>query len=159
NYPGFPEAVTGPEMMKLFKKQALKFGTHCLLEDVKLVDLKQRPFLIEGSKTSFHADSIIISTGATAKRLDIPGTADDELWQKGVSACAVCDGALPIFRDKDLYVVGGGDSAMEEALFLTKYAKKVHIVHRRGDFRASKIMAERVLKHHKIEVLWDSTVD
>jgi len=159
NYPGFPEAVTGPEMMKMFKKQALKFGTHCLLEDVKLVDLKQRPFLVEGMKTSFHADSIIISTGATAKRLDIPGTHDDELWQKGVSACAVCDGALPIFRDKDLYVVGGGDSAMEEALFLTKYAKKVHIVHRRGEFRASKIMAERVLKHHKIEVLWDSTVD
>jgi thioredoxin reductase (NADPH) len=159
NYPGFPEPITGPEMMALFKKQAQRFGTVCLLEDVKNIDLKKRPFLIEGAKSKYYAHSVIISTGATAKRLDVPGTRDDELWQKGVSACAVCDGALPLFRDKDLFVIGGGDSAMEESLFLTRYAKKVYLVHRRDQFRASKIMAERVLKHHKIEVMWDSVVE
>jgi len=106
-----------------------------------------------------QAHTVIICTGATAKRLDIPGTAEGEFWQRGVSACAVCDGAIPIFRNKDLFVIGGGDAAMEEAIFLTHYAKKVFIVHRRHEFRASKIMAERALKHPKIEVLWDSVVD
>ncbi len=159
NYPGFPASVTGPEMMTLFKKQAERFGTVCVTEDVQRVDLSIRPFIIEGSKTKVAAHTIIICTGATAKRLPIPGAQDGEFWQKGVSACAVCDGAIPIFRNKDLYVVGGGDSAVEEAIFLTHYGKMVYIVHRRDELRASKIMAERALKHPKITILWDSAVE
>jgi len=159
NYPGFPEAVSGPDMMALFKKQALRFGTKIVGEDVESVDFSQRPFVVKGMSTTVLADTVIISTGATAKRLDIPGTRDNEFWQRGVSACAVCDGALPMFRGKDLFVVGGGDSAMEEAMFLAHYARRVYIVHRRDEFRASKIMADRILKHDKIEVLWNSVVD
>jgi thioredoxin reductase (NADPH) len=159
NYPGFPNGISGPEMMDLFKLQAERFGTTCLLEDVVSVDFSRRPFVVTGTTNSFLAHTVIISTGATAKRLDIPGTRDGEFWQKGVSACAVCDGAIPIFRNKVLFVVGGGDSACEEAMFLTKYASKVYLVHRRDELRASKIMAARVLKHPKIEVLWDSAVD
>lgn len=154
NYPGFLE-ITGPELMSHFRRQAEKFGTEILPEDVIAVDFRKRPFLVQGSDTTLLADSIIIATGATAKRLDVPGTRDGEFWQKGVSACAVCDGAIPIFKDKKLYVIGGGDSAMEEALFLTKYGSKVYIVHRRDKFNASKIMADRVLKHPKIEVIWN----
>lgn len=154
NYPGFLE-VTGPELMSHFRRQAEKFGTELLAEDVIAVDFRKRPFLVQGSDTTLLADSIIIATGATAKRLDIPGTRDGEFWQKGVSACAVCDGAIPIFKNKELYVIGGGDTAMEEALFLTKFGSKVYIVHRRDEFRASKIMADRVLKHPKIEVIWN----
>jgi len=138
---------------------AVRFDTLCLGEDVVSVKLGQRPFIVEGSKSSFKAHSIIIATGATAKRLDIPGTRDNEFWQKGVSACAVCDGAIPIFRDKDLYVIGGGDSAAEEALFLTKYASKVYVVHRRDELRASKIMAERLKNHPKVGFCWDSAVE
>lgn len=159
NYPGFPEAVTGPEMMALFKKQALRFGTQIAGEDVKRVDFSKRPFVVEGMSTTVLADTVIICTGATAKRLEIKGAGDDGFWQRGVSACAVCDGALPMFRGKDLYVVGGGDSAMEEAMFLAHYANCVYIVHRRDEFRASKIMAARILKHEKVKVLWDSVVD
>lgn len=159
NYPGFPEAVSGPELMERFKKQAARFGTTLIQEDVKSVQFQKKPFVIEGAKTVVEAHAVIICTGATAKRLDIPGTKDDEFWNKGVSACAVCDGAIPIFRDKDLFVIGGGDAAVEEALFLTKYGKKVYIVHRRNELRASKIMGERALKHPKIEILWDSVVD
>lgn len=159
NFPGFPDGISGPDMMTLFRKQALRFGTKCLTEDVVSVDLTCRPFLVKGNQSKFYAHSIIIATGATAKRLDIPGTRDNEFWQKGVSACAVCDGAIPIFRNKDLYVIGGGDAACEEAMFLTKYASKVYLVHRRDELRASKIMAERTVKHPKIEVLWDSVVD
>lgn len=160
NYPGFPEGVSGPEMMDLFKKQAIRFGTTCLTEDVVLVDIKNGPpFRVVGTTTEVLADTIIISTGAMAKRLDIPGTRDGELWQKGVSACAVCDGAIPIFRNKELYVIGGGDAAVEEGTFLTKYASKVYIVHRRDELRASKIMAERALHHPKIEILWDSVIE
>lgn len=154
NYPGFLE-ITGPELMSHFRRQAEKFGTEILPEDVVRVDFRKRPFLIEGSDTSILADAVIIATGATAKRLNVPGTRDGEFWQKGVSACAVCDGAIPIFKDKNLYVIGGGDSAMEEALFLTKYGSKVYIVHRRDKFNASKIMADRVLKHPKIEIIWN----
>jgi thioredoxin reductase (NADPH) len=159
NYPGFPEGVTGPELMSLLKKQALRFGTECYTEDVASVDFSSRPFTVKGSKTIVQAHAVIICTGATAKRLDIPGTRDGEFWQRGVSACAVCDGAIPIFRNKDLYVIGGGDSAIEEALFLTHYASQVYIVHRRNEFRASKIMGERAFKHPKVTVLWDSVVD
>ncbi len=158
NYPGFPEGISGPEMMEKFRKQAEKFGTQIFPEDVVEVDLSQRPFKIKGQNNSCEAHSIIIATGANAKRLDIPGTNEGEFWQKGVTACAVCDGAMPIFRDRPLYVIGGGDSAVEEGTFLTKYGSKVYIVHRRDELRASKIMAERAKSHPKMEILWDSVV-
>ena len=159
NFPGFPDGVMGPELMELFKRQAERFGTHILSEDVEWVDLNRRPFLIHGSSTEISAHALIISTGATAKRLDIEGARDGEFWQKGVSACAVCDGAAPIFRGKPLFVIGGGDSAVEEAIFLTKYGSRVYIVHRRDQLRASKIMAERAIKHPKVEILWNSAIE
>lgn len=155
NYPGFPEGVTGPELMEKFRKQAERFGTTIITEDVASVDLKVRPFVVKGNPTIAQADALIIATGATARRLDVPGAKDGEFWQKGVTACAVCDGAMPIFRDKDLYVFGGGDSAIEEAIFLTKYGKKVYLVHRRDQLRASKIMCERATSHPKIEIIWN----
>lgn len=158
NFPGFPEGIQGPELMMRCRAQAERFGTEILTEDVKSVDLSSRPFKIHGSSTETEAEALVIATGATAKKLDIPGAGEGEFWQKGVTACAVCDGAAPIFRNKDLYVVGGGDSACEEAIFLTKFGKKVFIVHRRDEFRASKIMADRAINHPKIEVLWDSVV-
>lgn len=158
NFPGFPEGISGPAMMEKFRKQAERFGTKIISEDVISVDLGRQPFIVNGNNSSFAAHSIIICTGANAKRLDIPGTLDGEYWQKGVTACAVCDGAMPIFRDKPLYVLGGGDSACEEALFLTKYGSKVFLVHRRDELRASKIMADRVFKNPKIEVIWNSVV-
>ena len=156
NYPGFPEGIQGPELMILCREQAQRFGTEVLTEDVTSVDLSSRPFQVVGSKTEVETEALIIATGATAKRLDIDGTRDGEFWQKGVTACAVCDGAAPIFRDKDLYVIGGGDSACEEAIFLTKFGKKIYLVHRRDQLRASKIMGERAINHPKIEVLWDT---
>ncbi len=155
NYPGFPEGITGPQLMDSFKKQAIRFGTRCITEDVKGVEFDKYPFIIKGSKTYAEAKSVIIATGATAKRLNVPGTRDGEFWQRGVSACAVCDGAMPIFREKELFVVGGGDTAMEEALFLTKYGSKVYIVHRRDELRASKVMADRAKNHPKIEIVWN----
>jgi len=158
NFPGFPEGVTGPELMELMKKQAVKFGTKIISEDVVSCDLSKRPFKINGSTTKFVTDTMIIATGASAKRLDVPGTREGEFWQKGVTACAVCDGAAPIFRNKDLYVIGGGDTAVEEAIVLTKYAAHVYIVHRRDELRASKIMAKRALTHPKITVLWNSVL-
>lgn len=158
NYPGFPEGISGPGLMDNFRKQAIRFGTTILTEDVTQVDFSRHPFLISGKEHAYEADAVIIATGANAKRLPIAGTKDGEFWQKGVTACAVCDGAMPIFRNQDLYVIGGGDTAMEEALFLTKYGKKVYIVHRRDKLRASKIMQDRVLAHPKIEVVWDSEI-
>lgn len=158
NYPGFPKGIMGPELMTQFRDQAVRFGTRILTEDVVSVDLSKRPFCIRGSSTEVFAEALIIATGATAKRLEIEGARDGEFWQKGVTACAVCDGAAPIFRDKPLYVIGGGDSAVEEAIFLTKYGSKVFIVHRRDQLRASKIMAERALKHPKIEMLWNAEI-
>src|SRR5262245_55667979 len=130
NYPGFPEGITGPELMDKMRKQAERFDTTILTEDVVDVDLANSPFIIRGSTTAVQADALVIATGATARRLNVPGAGDGELWQKGVSACAVCDGAAPIFRGKELFVIGGGDSAVEEAIFLTKFAKKVYLVHR-----------------------------
>lgn len=159
NYPGFPQGVTGPELMDRTRAQAERFGTVVLPEDVISVDLSRHPFKVKGTTKEFEANSIIIATGATAKRLDVPGTRDGEFWQKGVTACAVCDGAMPIFRNKDLYVIGGGDSAVEEATYLTKFASHVYIVHRRDELRASKIMQERALKHPKVTILWDSVVE
>ncbi len=156
NFPGFPEGITGPELMDAMRNQAIRFGTEILTEDVEDVDLSERPFKVKGKNGTVLADSIIIATGATAKRLKIPGAGDGEFWQKGVTACAVCDGAMPIFRDKELYVIGGGDTAVEEATFLTKYGSKVYIVHRRDELRASKIMAKHAMEHPKIEILWDT---
>lgn len=158
NFPGFPEGIQGPEFMMRCRKQAEKFGTQILTEDVESVNFSENPFVIKGSKTEVLADSVIVATGALAKRLDIEGSRDGEFWQKGVTACAVCDGAAPIFREKDLFVIGGGDSACEEAIFLTKYGKKVYLVHRREKLRASKIMAERAINHPKIEVLWNTVL-
>lgn len=158
NYPGFPEGILGPLLMDNFRAQAVRFDTKILTEDVESVDLSKRPFHVRGSTTSLLTESLIIATGATAKRLDIPGAGDGEFWQKGVTACAVCDGAAPIFKNRPLFVIGGGDSAVEEAIFLTKYGSRVYLVHRRDQLRASKIMAQRALKHPKIEVLWNSAI-
>lgn len=159
NFPGFPNGILGPKLMENMKVQAKKFGTEILTQDVVSVDLSKRPFLVNGSDVAMRSHAIIIASGATAKRLDVPGTRDGEFWQKGVTACAVCDGAAPIFRNKPLFVIGGGDSAVEEALFLTKYASRVFIVHRRDALKASSIMAERVMKHPKIEILFDRTLE
>ena len=157
NYPGFPEGIQGPELMAAFRKQSLRFETRLFTEDVAKVDLSTRPFTVASSERTLTARALIIATGATARRLNLPG--EKTLWSRGMSACAVCDGALPIFRGKALVVVGGGDSAAEESTFLTKFASKVYLVHRRHELRASKIMQERVLKHPKIEVLWDTIVE
>jgi thioredoxin reductase (NADPH) len=158
NFPGFPEGITGPELVENFRKQAMRFGTTIISEDVEKVEKTSGGFRVKGKQKEFHSDAVIISTGATANRLDIPGAGDGEFWQKGVTACAVCDGAMPIFRNKPLYVIGGGDSAVEEATFLTKFGSIVYIVHRRDQLRASKIMQERAKTHPKIKILWDSAV-
>lgn len=159
NYPGFPKGIMGPELMDNFREQSVRFGTKILTEDVESVDLSRMPFVVKGSETKVETYALIIATGATAKRLEIEGAGDGQFWQKGVTACAVCDGAAPIFRNRPLYVIGGGDSAVEEAIFLTKYGSKVYIVHRRDEFRASKIMGERAKKHPKIEILWNTVVE
>src|SRR3954471_6350288 len=153
NFPGFPEGVSGPDLCEKFRAQSARFGTRIFTETVTRIDFSQRPFKYETDEQKGEARAIIIATGATAKRDDVPGTRDGELWQKGVSACAVCDGALPMFRNKALFVVGGGDSAMEEASFLTKFASKVYLVHRRDELRASQIMQQRARQNPKIELL------
>lgn len=158
NFPGFPEGISGPKLMDNFRKQAIRFGAQMITDDVISVDLSKKPYRVVGNNQSHETDAIIISTGATAKRLDIPGAGEGEFWQKGVTACAVCDGAMPIFRDKPLFVIGGGDSAVEEAVFLTKFGSRVYLVHRRDKLRASKIMQERAMSHPKIEILWDSII-
>ncbi|KAI9355649.1 hypothetical protein DFJ73DRAFT_657910 [Zopfochytrium polystomum] len=159
NFPGFPAGIGGSELMELMKKQSEKFGTTVVTETISKVDFKSRPFKVwregaEDEEQAILADSIVIATGATAKRMFIKG--EDTFWQSGISACAVCDGAVPIFRNKPLAVVGGGDSASEEATFLTKYASKVYVLVRRDKLRASKVMGDRLLKHPKIEVLWNT---
>jgi thioredoxin reductase (NADPH) len=153
NFPGFPEGIMGPELCERFRAQSLRFGTVIHTETVTRVDLSRRPFRYWTDEREGEARALIIATGATAKRDDIPGTRDHELWQRGVSACAVCDGALPVFRNQPLFVIGGGDSAMEEATFLTKFGSKVSIVHRRDELRASKIMQHRARQNPKIEML------
>jgi len=158
NFPGFPEGIMGPELTDRFRAQSERFGTTIHTETINEIDLSSRPFCFKADSQEGSADSVIIATGATAKRLDIAGANDGELWQKGISACAVCDGALPAFRNQPLAVIGGGDSAVEEASFLTKYGSTVYIVHRRDELRASKIMQQRALENPKIEMLWSHTV-
>ncbi|HPH67519.1 MAG TPA: thioredoxin-disulfide reductase [Kofleriaceae bacterium] len=158
NFPGFPEGIGGPELCDRFRAQSARFGTVIHTETITKLDLSQRPFRYWTDERNGAAQTLIIATGATAKRDNIVGTRDGELWQKGVSACAVCDGAIPMFRNKPLFVIGGGDSAMEEAGFLTKYASKVYLVHRREEFRASKIMLARAQANPKIEFLLSSQV-
>lgn len=166
NYPGFAGGIMGPKLMDEFRAQALRFGTEIINVWVDRVDLSERPFTLygkeseesDGVSTVIRAETLIIATGASAKWLGIPGEAPvpDGLGGNGVSACATCDGFF--FRDMPIVVVGGGDTAMEEALFLTKFASEVTLVHRRHEFRASKIMQDRVLAHHKIKVLWNTEV-
>jgi thioredoxin reductase (NADPH) len=159
NYPGFPDGVTGPEMMERFRAQAERFGTRIVSEDVAKADLSRHPFVVTPNYGEpVEALSLVVATGARANWLGLPN--EERLAQSGggVSACAVCDGALPLFRDRVLAVVGGGDSAMEEALYLTKFASEVLVIHRRDEFRASPIMADRVLEHPKIRVLWNTKV-
>lgn len=152
------KGVSGPELMELMRQQAKNFGTRIVTDDIVSCDLSQRPFTLKtlGGK-EVQAQAVIVATGARANYLGLPS--EDKFKNMGVSACAVCDGALPRFRNKPLVVVGGGDSAMEEATFLTKFASTVYIVHRRDEFRASRIMAERALKNEKIEVKWNSVID
>ena len=156
NFPGFPEGISGPDLMIRMREQAVKCGTRIQTVTVDKVDLSHQPFKVFAGSEIIETQALIIATGATAKRLGIEG--EEKLWQRGISACAVCDGALPIFRNKPLLVIGGGDSAIEEATHLTKYASKVFIAVRRDVFRASKAMQERVKANEKIEILWNTNV-
>jgi thioredoxin reductase (NADPH) len=162
NYPGFSEGIQGPELMAEFRKQAERFGTEFLEGWITEVDLSERPFqiYIDGGPT-ISTETLIIATGASAKWLGIPGEAKvpDGFGGNGVSACATCDGPLPAFRNRTLVVVGGGDTAMEEATFLTRYAAKVYVIHRRDKLRASKIMQEKAFRNEKIEFIWNTTVE
>lgn len=161
NYPGFAEGIQGPDLMVEFRKQAERFGTEFLEEWIMDADLSERPFKLQTANYTVNAETLIIATGASAKWLGIPGEAKvpDGFGGNGVSACATCDGPLPGFRNKELVVVGGGDTAMEEATFLTRYASKVYLVHRRDKLRASKIMQDKAFQNKKIEFIWNTGVE
>ena len=152
NFPGFPEGITGPELMDRIKAQAQRWGAELFTEDVISVDLSQRPFTVKSEDREIKTHTIVIATGATAKRLNLPQ--EETFWNAGISACAICDGASPIFKGVELAVIGGGDTAAEEAVYLTKYATHVHLLVRRDELRASKTMQQRVLTHPKITVHW-----
>ena len=152
NFPGFPEGISGPQLMKNMRAQAQRWGAELYPEDVTFVDLSQRPFVVRSEEREVRTHSLIIATGATAKRLHLPG--EEIYWNRGMSACAVCDGAMPIFRGVELVVIGGGDTACEEATYLTKFGSHVHMLVRSGKMRASKAMQDRVLNHPKITVHW-----
>jgi len=156
NFPGFPEGITGPDLMQRMKAQAQRWGSQCYLEDVISVDLKQRPFIIKTAERTIKTHGLIVATGATAKRLQLPS--GELYWNNGISACAICDGATPFFRGVELAVIGGGDTAAEEAVYLTKYGSTVHLIVRRNEMRASKSMQERVLKNPKIIVHWNKEI-
>lgn len=151
NFPGFTDGIMGPDLMQVMEKQAIRFGAKINQDTISAVDLSKRPFTLKGSTNTYSCDVLIIATGASAKLLGIPG--EKELMGYGVSSCATCDGAF--FRGKKIMVVGGGDSACEEALFLTRFGERVYLAHRRDKLRASKIMQDRVLAHNKIEMLWN----
>jgi thioredoxin reductase (NADPH) len=154
NFPGFPEGLTGPQLMDRMKAQAVRWGAELYTEDVISVDLSQRPFTVRSEEREFKTHAIVIATGATAKRLNLPSEAT--YWSNGISACAICDGASPIFKNTELVVIGGGDTAAEEAVYLTKFATNVHLLVRRDEMRASKAMQQRVLDHDKITVYWNT---
>ena len=158
NFPGFPNGIGGSELMEKMKEQSQRFGTEIITETISKVDFSKRPFKLwtewNEDAEPITTDAVIIATGASAKRMHLPG--EDTYWQQGISACAVCDGAVPIFRNNPLAVIGGGDSACEEAIFLTKYASKVFLLVRRDVLRASTIMQKRVTNNEKIEVLWNT---
>jgi thioredoxin reductase (NADPH) len=156
NFPGFPDGIDGTKLTQLFREQSLKYGTKIHTQTVTKVDFSKRPFLIYSDDEVTKAESVIIATGATAKRMNIKG--EHDYWQRGISACAVCDGALPIYRNKVLAVIGGGDSAIEEASHLTKFGSKVFLIHRRDKLRASQIMQKRAMENPKMEILWNSEV-
>jgi len=154
NYPGFPEGVGGTQLVELFQKQAERFGARIEFDTATEVDLSQRPFQVQTYNGEYLADTLIISTGATPIHLDVPG--ESELTGRGVSYCATCDGWF--FKDKDVFVVGGGDSALEEGIFLTRYAKSVTVVHRREALRAGAILQKRAMEHPKIKFIWNSVI-
>jgi thioredoxin reductase (NADPH) len=154
NYPGFPGGIMGPKLMEMMREQAVRFGTRIVYERAAEVDFKRRPFIIKTDDAEYETQTVIICTGASPRKLNVPGEQDFSGY--GVSYCATCDGAF--FKNQDLAVVGGGDTAMEEAIFLTRHAKRVYVIHRRDSLRASKIMQERALKNPKIEFVWNSVV-
>jgi len=154
NYPGFPEPIGGPDLMVKMREQSVKYGTTIKTETVERVDLSKQPYSVFTAGSEYETMTVIVATGATAKRLDIPG--ESTYWQRGISACAVCDGALPIFRDKPLVVIGGGDTACEEASYLSKYGSKVIVLVRRDVFRASKAMQHQVFNNPKIQIMWNT---
>ena len=154
NFPGFPEGITGPELMDRMKAQAVRWGAELYTEDVISVDLSQRPFTVRSDDREIKTHTIVIATGATAKRLHLPS--EEKYWNLGISACAICDGATPIFKNVELAVVGGGDTAAEEGVYLTKYGSRVHMLVRKSEMRASKAMQDRVLNNPKITVHWNT---
>jgi len=154
NYPGFPEGIQGPELMQLFRKQADRFGTEMVGEDIVEVDFSKRPFAIKSDEREVRAKAVVIATGAVARRMGVPN--EEKMWNNGMSACAVCDGALPFFKSQPLMVIGGGDTAVEEASYLTKFGSIVYLVHRRDELRASKIMQKRAFDNEKIEIIWNT---
>jgi len=156
NFPGFPDPVPGPQLMERMKAQSVKYGTRVISEDVAGVDMPASPFTVRGSSETVACQALIIATGATAKRMGVPS--EERLWGRGISACATCDGALPVFRNQKILVIGGGDTAVEEALHLARFASRVYVAHRRDKLRASLIMGKRAMENPKIEILWNTVL-